>query len=243
MVLWEGNIGVGMTADNIHGTANGYTLFRNYLLGRDTGAQTKTMMTNSIYVHAFNRFFNFVGNVVGTAGYHTHYEHLPTSSIDPGDAAYSNLSIYSVGWSANMGTYWSGPPAIPNDSLTATGMMRWGNYDTVTNAVRWDASEVPSGLSQYANSVPPDHNLPPSIYLSSKPDWWPATIPWPPIGPDVTGGNVSGLGGHVYKIPARVCYDNTAKDANGILLFNANTCHGSGGTGSAPASPKNLRIR
>jgi hypothetical protein len=45
-------------------------------------------------------------------------------------------------------------------------------------------------------------------------------------------------------IPAQVCYDNTAKDANGLLLFNANNCYGSGASDTTvPSVPKNLRIR
>ena len=50
-----------------------------------------------------------------------------------------------------------------------------------------------------------DHNLPTSMYLSSKPSWF-GNIPWPPIGPDVTGGQDTS--GHVYDIPAKYCYDH-----------------------------------
>lgn len=35
-------------------------------------------------------------------------------------------------------------------------------------------------------------------------------IPWPPIGPDVTGG--SGPAGHAWDIPAKACFDRTAVD-------------------------------
>ena len=44
-----------------------------------------------------------------------------------------------------------------------------------------------------------DHSLPDSLYLSSKPSWWPASVPWPPIGPDVSG--------MTNKLPAQVCYE------------------------------------
>jgi len=81
-------------------------------------------------------------------------------------------------------------------------------------------------LSQYANPVPTQQRVPNSYYLSGKPGFWPATIPWPPIGPDVTGGD--GPGGHAYRNPAHVCYDNTAKDSNGILNFNAYNCYATG---------------
>ena len=104
--------------------------------------------------------------------------------------------------------------------------MRWGNYDTVTQQVQWQASEVPSGIAPLANPVPANHRLPPSFYLLSKPDWW-GTMPWPAIGPDVTGGDDPT--GHVYANPAELCYRNAPRDdsypedpsGNRILVFNA----------------------
>jgi aryl-alcohol dehydrogenase-like predicted oxidoreductase len=63
----------------------------------------------------------------------------------------------------------------------------------------------------------------------------------------VTGGNISGYGGHANKIPARLCFENTTVDSaygNGIRLFNAAACYGSGSgqTVPAPTAPSNLRI-
>lgn len=226
MVLNEGNDGINVSADNIHGTQHFVTVFRNYFAGWESG---KTAQTVAINLYSFNRYFNIVGNVLGAPGYHKSYESIPPSFTNP------DTSIYRLGDPGNL-------PAAKTDALVKTTLLRWGNYDTVANAVKWDSSEVPSGLSQYANPVPSDHNLPASLYLSAKPGWWPASIPWPPIGPDVTGGNVSGVGGHVYKIPAHLCYDNTPKDSNGILLFNANNCYGDSGD-APPSSPRNLRIR
>ena len=80
-----------------------------------------------------------------------------------------------------------------------------------------------------------DHTLPASLYLAARPSWFGAAA-WPPIGPDVTGGNVSDVGGLVHKIPAQLCYENTSK-TNGILNFNANNCYS-----GAPPAPTNLRI-
>jgi hypothetical protein len=135
---------------------------------------------------------------------------------------------------------------VPDDPLVATTLMRWGNYDTVNNAVRWQASEVPSGISPYGNAVPNSQTLPASLYLSSKPSWWPASIPWPAIGPDVIGGNISGVGGHAHMIPAQVCYNRMGGPADGSgnpLNFNANNCYGSGSDTTPPSPPRNLRIR
>jgi hypothetical protein len=114
--------------------------------------------------------------------------------------------------------------------------MRWGNYDTVNDASRFVSGEVPSGLSDYPNSVPGNNNLPASFYKAGQPSWWVTpfgTPAWPAIGPDVSGGSISGVGGHVYKIPARLCYENLSHNGgnpNLITNFNADNCYGSGGT-------------
>ena len=103
--------------------------------------------------------------------------------------------------------------------------MRWGNYDTVTGAARWDASEVPSGINPYGNPEPASHLLPSSFFLSARPTWWRTrwgTPPWPAIGPDVTGG--PGPGAHAYAIPAQICYENTSS-TGGILNFSAANCY------------------
>jgi hypothetical protein len=241
-LLWEGNAGIGLTADDIHGVSMFVTAFRNYWNGRDPAGGSsggKTQQTNAVHLEAYNRYYNIIGNVLGTFGYHSRYDWAPASSTDPGSAANSNASVYTLGFSANEGTYWAGPPAIPNDPFTRTSLMRWGNYDTVSAAVRWNAGEVPSGLSQYANVVPADQTLPASLYLPGRPGWFSTTygsVTWPPIGPDVTGGQQ--VNGYVYKIPAQLCYENTSK-TSGILNFNANSCYPVSGP---HAPPRNLRV-
>src|SRR5207245_1907916 len=84
-----------------------------------------------------------------------------------------------------------------------------GTSDFVTGTSRFGVSEVPSVLSQFANPVPPNNILPASLYLSAKPSWF-GSGTWPPIGPDVTGGQDPT--GHAYNIPSKLCYNNTAKD-------------------------------
>ena len=240
-ILWEGNAGIALTSDDIHGTSHFITAFRNYWSGRDPdGGSTsgKSQSTNAIQVEAYNRFYNFVGNVLGTGGYFTHYEAAPVSATDPGSASYANASIYNFGFSGNEGTYWTETTPMPNDLLVRSTSYRWGNYDTVRAAVQWSSAEVPYGLSNYAQPLPPDHTLPVSLYLSTKPSWFGLNA-WPPIGPDVTGGIVGNVGGLVNKIPAQLCYEITSK-TNGILNFNANTCYAGGSV--VPSAPTNLRI-
>ena len=226
MILFEGNDSTGIVGDYIHGTHNLITAFRNQLIGWDVGMAKQTV---PVQLYTFSRYFNFIGNVLGKPGYHTHYEDVPPNGTD------GNLSIYTLGWSGNGG----GVSVLKNDPLTVSTAMRWGNYDTVSNGARWEASEVPSGLAQLANPVPATHMLPASFYLSAKPNWW-GTMPWPAIGPDVTGG--SDPTGHVFANPAEVCFNScpidpaTPEDISGnrIRVFNASKHYPSGP--SAPSA-------
>jgi hypothetical protein len=205
MVLFEGNDQNAFYSDNIHGTRHFVTLFRNYFSGWEPGKQSDTV---PVQIAAFGRFHNVVGNVLGRAGYHAHY----TWSLR---GAGPDRSIFKLG--QGRGT--------ADDPLVAATLLRWGNYDVVTRTARFAADEVPSGAPAFPNPVPPDRTLPASLYLSEKPSWW-GTRPWPAIGPDVAAGDVPGVDGHAHKIPARLCYENSAKDAAGALIaFSANACY------------------
>lgn len=235
MLLYEGNIGAGSYGDNFHGTHNMITFFRNQWVGNQpkcyNGSPNSFSACTSnqvpFIINSYSRFYNIIGNVLGQSGVHNTYQN-------------SGVNIYNFG-SGNT----EGSVTVPSDSLVGTTMMRWGNYDTVTAAVRWcgnsgdtgwsttcsSTSEVPTGLSLYANAVPSTETLPPSFYYSAKPGWWPAAKSWPPIGPDVTGGNIANLNGHAYTIPSEDCYLNImngpADGTGSVLTFNAATCYSS----------------
>jgi len=207
-ILAEGNDNPAARTDDINGTHNLLTFFRNFWSGNDPTKSYTPKTGYPIQLDSYSRLYNIIGNVLGTNSVHTTY-----------------ASIYSIA------------------SDSSAGLMRWGNYDTGTDAVRWESSEVPSGIAQYANAVPANHTLPNSFYLSSKPSFF-GSITWPPIGPDVTGGDVTGWDGHVNKIPARVCYDNTIKDVNGMLTdFNADVCYAESGGSTGPSTAKGLTIK
>jgi hypothetical protein len=240
--LWEGQIGSGFTADDIHGPSFMLTAFRNRWSGRDpaiTLGLLKTQQTIGVSLFSFNRYLNLIGNVLGTAGYHTIYTWSPSSTSDPGSASSGDRSIFMTGFSGGEGTLASG---LPNDMLVLPTLMRWGNYDTVNGTVRFVSAEVASGISPYGNAVPASQTLPASFYLSSKPSWW-GSMPWPAIGPDVTGGNIANVGGHAYLTPSANCYVNVlgglTDGTTGILNFNASKCYGSA-LSSQPVPPTGL---
>jgi hypothetical protein len=244
--LYEGNVGTSWLADVFHGTSGLNTIFRNRFAGWDFNRLTNTV---PIVLFSYNRYNNFIGNVLGQPGYHSLYQ----TSLGTG----ATTSIFDFG-SGNA----EGSVAIHGDPLVASTALRWGNYDTVTSTVRWcgdssslgwsttcaSVSEIPSKLTDiYANPVPGSTNLPPSLLYPSIPKWWPAGKPWPLIGPDVSSGNITGLAGHANTNPAQDCYANVMagpSDGAGIpLTFNASACYAGGSTSGSttqPAPPTNL---
>ena len=213
--LSEGNIAYGQEFENYFGEAFFVTAFRNRFYGFQNGNSAQTVPA---LVYGLNRYFNFVGNVLGTSGYHNNYQMVATGAATS-SAGSCVRSVYAIGLGGNCA---NGDNATwpYNDTLTASTLMRWGNYDVVTAANRFDNTEVPSGLSLYANAVPASHNLPASFYLNAEPAWWPSGKAWPNIGPDVTGGNVG------------QCASNSAYPYAQCIVGNPNAC----GTGFACGS-------
>ena len=227
--LYEGNHDNTLSGDTIHGTGQLNTGFRNKVRGKDPDF---TANTSVIYLEAFNRAYNFIGNVLGVEGYHNTYE-------GSGSAV-----IY------NLGNTGGGSSGTGSDAMVKSSLMRWGNYDVVNATVRWDTTEAQPGAITWVSTntiaSPSNHTLPVSLYLSARPAWFQTpwgTPPWPPIGPDVTGGTISGYGGHANKIPAQLCLENISFDpaygSANVRLFDASTCYASASS-SGLAPPQGL---
>ncbi len=196
-----------------------------------------TSNTTPVQIWGYNRFVNIIGNVLGTSGYHTVYER---SSADTTGNPWR--AIYLLGYTASGD---GNSTCCPYDPLVRSTMLRWGNYDAATGTVRWLASEIPTTGVPFVNGnpVPVNRDVPPSLFLKAKPAAWWGTPwgapPWPPVGPDVVGGQDAG---HVHKNPARLCYENTPKDDHGVLTFNAATCY-AGSPGSLPSARPAAGVR
>jgi hypothetical protein len=234
MNLFEGNSGLGFMNDDWYGTAHFATVFRNHLYGDIcstylSGCPTKNDDTAVVTLSAYSRFFNVIGNVLGRTGYYNTYE--PSGSLGCGPTY-----IYCLGHSHATGGV--------TDAQVKVRLMRWANYDTVNGAARFVASEVPSGLTQYANPVPSSQTLPASFYLAAKPAWF-GSVPWPAVGPDVTNGNISGYSGRANKIPSRLCWENSAVDtAYGSLsvrTFVPATCYAASSAMDTPTLLRELK--
>lgn len=220
--LYEANDVDHLRADTFHGTQVFGTVFRNHAVTNGEAA---------VDIWAFNRYWNIIGNVLGNNTSNRYECISPDSSSACGRY---NANIYRLGFAgANAG---SSPEAgVAQDTILGSTTMRWGNYDTVTATNRFVAGEVPSALSSYANPIPPNTNLPASFYLTAKPAWWPSAKAWPVNGPDVSGGNISGVAGHANTLPAQDCYTSISGN---IANFNADSCYP---IGAAPIPPTGLQ--
>jgi hypothetical protein len=216
-ILEEGNIGSSVNLDLIHGPHSLNTFFRNYFNGYEANEGVMpTQQTLPIIVAAYSRFNNFVGNVLGTAGYHVTYKCAATTSTQQFCAGYNQwtaTSIVNLGFSHGDQLDYNYTPHTPDDPLTPTSTMLWGNYDTVNDAVEWNGSEVPTSDAHFPNSVPSSHNLPASFYNgvtssvascgTGLPFWKNPTTgtcpPYPSIGPDVSNGDIGTCTSGTYK--------------------------------------------
>jgi len=203
MNLWEGNIGEMFGSDGYFGGSSYGTAARNYLSGYNPNFET---FAAPVYLARLSYRYNLVGNVLGSTELGaTAYVHTQ----DGCDGTWVCRGIYMLGYPnmGNLSLTYSGSYAVDGmtypDAAVASTLLRWGNYDTYTETVRWEASEIPVDVS-----VPPLHVVPTSYVYTSKPAWF-GEVVWPPIGPDVTGGT-GGNGTtdtHVHKIPAQLRFE------------------------------------
>jgi len=162
------------------------TYFRNHLSGALTPLNLQTQQTVPLILQSFSRYTNFVGNVLGTAGYHNSYQ-----ANFGGSASNCNTSIYNLGWG---GRFSAQSALFNNDSRVVSTLMRWGNYDVV-NGKR--AVEPGRGAERSEHLWPtpclrlarsPLHfisladlpfGLAASRFPGVGPEWWAGTFPIP----------------------------------------------------------------
>ncbi len=169
-MLFEGNESFNYDSDNTHGNSIYQTVFRNHLSGfrRSYPGMGNARAGGLMYGSWWH---SFVGNVMGTAGRMSGwiYEDAGTSW---GDAP----SIWKLGYDP---IHWEQSP----DPQVRSTVLREGNYDYVTNQVRWDTAA---------------QTLPASLYLTGKPAFF-GSLPWPWVDPTGTT--------KLYTLPAKARYD------------------------------------
>ena len=210
-VLFEGNWGDNLDSDHTHGSSDYMTFFRNQGTGLRTsfvdpniGKTVDDFAGTAFYCpsglascvsqssgplraagpSAYSYWFAFVGNVLGLAGETT----AANGWTYQGD--WSGKRVFMLGWNDGAG----GQDPYLN-GVSGSYIFRHGNYDYVNGAVTWDSGT-------------PDHTLPNSFYLSSKPAFFNAGsgYPWPwvtPTGSTQIQNGPSGCGGTCSGLPAQ----------------------------------------
>lgn len=239
--LLEGNVVTQIAEDSVWGTSSHTTAYRNWVVGTNricspmSGRGPVTCSgTNGHYGFQAARAIettyagtanHFTANVVGSAqmqalkGYN--FPLAQKASVEYPDPR--NYDAVAYGWSfgygktsddgAGTGCAEGVPPChMPGNSAKS---FFHGNFNNMGGDIAWAEGAT--------------RELPASLYLDGKPQWW-GTMPFPATGPDVTGGN--GPAGHSYGNPARECYlrvmGGSDGGAGGPLPFDAGRCYGMG---------------
>ncbi|MCC7123578.1 MAG: pectate lyase [Acidobacteria bacterium] len=177
-ILFEGNQSFNYDSDNTHGNALAMTVFRNHLTGhrRDLPGMVNA---RGIGLMAGSWWHAFVGNVIGEPGRMAGWMY-----DDPGD-----------GTNGHSTSQWGSAPAVwklgydpgnwdqSADPKVRATVVRDGNFDFLTNQVRWDRTE---------------RAIPDSLYLAGKPAFF-GDLPWPWVDP--TGAI------KLHTLPARQRFD------------------------------------
>ncbi len=184
-VLFEGNYGHNAESDHTHGNSIYHTFFRNHLRGIrapfdnqaggriDDATQSGNGPKHCAGLMAYSYWMSFIGNVLGASGQMGGWVY-ETSFAD------GRPGIWMLGW--------DGVKPYPTDARVSATTIRHGNFDYVTNTVKWDPAI-------------PNHTLPNSLYLTQKPAFFDAgsgyTWPWvDPVGAT-----------KLYTLPAKARYD------------------------------------
>jgi hypothetical protein len=147
-----------------HGNAGYMTFFRNYSSSQFASppvAKSTAKQTGNIIAIQFDTGdigMTVIGNVLGSS-----------AATDLGTAP---LSKNFIGDGNEAGAIFSFGSKGKAD-VSYTSLRAHGNFDTVNGSVQWN----PNIAVQ---------TIPPSLYLSAKPAWWPSTSPWPWVGPDLS---------------------------------------------------------
>ncbi len=201
MELFEGNEAWDAESDIVWGNSVYLTFFRNHMTGRRRGLATQYVDSNGTEqtitppisdvgirhaagMGAYDDWFNFVGNVLGTAGDVLAPQTTAVYEKDAGNMCdQSVFAIWMLGWGDTQGNCGIVEPA---HTATLATVLRHGNYDYVTQSTVWDPT-----ISR--------HDMPPSLYLTAKPAFFGSNA-WPWVTPENPANPVATL-------PARARFD------------------------------------
>ncbi|MBN2102513.1 hypothetical protein JW835_00565 [bacterium] len=181
MNLFESNWGQMIDNDYYWGTSGYQVYFRNRSAGYQHNKENRFL---AVTFEKGNLYGSVIGNVLGVPV--DNYPSLPYYEIEGIETTSQTPAIYRLGYLSVS----DGDPDDNDPQVKAT-LLRHGNYDFVTKQVFWDP-EIPN------------HNLPTSLYLQSKPGFF-GEQSWPCIGPDVSP--------MINKLPAQLRFEQNYPDS------------------------------
>ena len=159
-MLFEGNESFNYDSDNTHGSAIAMTVFRNHLTGRRRDIPGKSNVRAAGLM--FGSWWHaFIGNVMGDEGQMSGWLYEDSGVGSPSGSAWGDGQyIWKLGYDP---THWEQSV----DPKVRTTTLRDGNFDYVTNSVKWDRTP---------------RAIPASLYLTSKPAFFGDNL-WPWVDP------------------------------------------------------------
>jgi hypothetical protein len=173
MELFEGNQCFNFDSDDYWGNAIDITVFRNHFTGRRRNADNLGLEDaynrRAVGLTKWSLWYTFAGNVLGAPGQASirPQTELVYEAV-PGLGSRSGFDDDKYGYMWKLG-YTGEDSAAPRDEQVLSTLIRHGNFDYVTGRVAWDPGN-------------PNHDLPPSLYLASKPAFF-GRLPWPWVDP------------------------------------------------------------
>jgi hypothetical protein len=238
--LYEGNQATSIQEDDTHGTHDLSTLFRNYLRGWEDPYVSSNFA--GINLDSFDRFTNSIGNSIGSAKL-TNYQATWGNALPNFVYSFdSTSSAHSDPLTLSTALRWG-------NCDTVTGTCRFDTSEVPTT--------LTGNAAPFVNPVPSSSNLPCSFFLAGYSSttctpllsggtglsWWKVctnwatfptscattrTQPFPPVGPDVTGGPY--VNGTAYDIPAAAAWQNLPVDTSYQKSYSITSSSWSGGT-------------
>ena len=191
------------------------------------------MAVNSSFLSTYQ---NFVGDVIGSAAmaalneYNNPKYRMPSSTAVQVSGARS-YDANSYGFTFGYGEASDAGGVTIANGVGCDGAYSYPCESTSPYSTAFYYNEYNNVNGTTACTGTCTTALPASFYLSAVPSWW-GSLPWPAIGPDVTGG--TGPGGHsslTASNPAQNCFLNIMGGAAGgpgsPLTFNASNCYSS----------------
>lgn len=259
--LLEGNVFPIIKLDSVWGSNSHNVTFRNWL--QQTSKVCTPYMTNSrttVTTPCFQSPYQATGEQLDFVSQYSNSVDDVTGSAQQLALGQTNIStVHWISGTTNRDmfstTAWGFTYGFGADADDGSGNGCAGGTPPCQSTAPWLTSFIynsyvagttttlciSAGSSSTCSTTPPS-----SFYLAAKPSFWPAGVPWPSVGSDITGGG--GPGGHTSLISnaAQNCYINVMGGVDGgtgsPLAFNENNCYGAAVT-VPPGSPTLLMAK